>query len=308
MKLATAITVAAAFCLWLAVLFSTATYYAAIVVVAVAGIAWGFHQLRKARLLEDVPRSTIRAAAQGYVDLHGVAALTPLKSPLSGTPCCWWSLAVWSRNLNNEWKLLPDRFDFSDELIRLVDDTGECLVNPADAEISGMQRVEKYGVEADPALAAQASHKSRYRFVEETLPAGAALTINGLLTCLPRDFPSAVAGAATDMLVKPPDGRRFLISAMAEDRAVAHYRGAAGLAFRHVFVLVVMGLLVEQTWQFLERQEPCPEASPVAAACVLGDLYREMSMRAPADAPPLTPSEQEAVDRALADSQPERAD
>ena len=98
-----------------------------------------FALLRRARLLEDTPTSLIRSAAQGYVELRGRARLLPgppIVSPLSDTPCAWWSYRVQERHRENdktEWRTVED--ETSGELFLLSDTTGDCIIDPDDATV-----------------------------------------------------------------------------------------------------------------------------------------------------------------------------
>lgn len=104
---------------------------------------FGFVQLRRARLLEDTPTSRIRSAAQGYVELHGIARLLPgpeIRSPLSAERCCWWRYKIEQRRTEHhsgkrrvEWVVIDE--GVSEELFLLADDTGECVVDPVGATI-----------------------------------------------------------------------------------------------------------------------------------------------------------------------------
>ena len=48
----------------------------------------GFKRLRRKRLIENIPTSTIRGLAMGLVELYGEARTkTPLKSPLTKADC-----------------------------------------------------------------------------------------------------------------------------------------------------------------------------------------------------------------------------
>lgn len=103
----------------------------------------GFWQLRRGRILEDTPTSKIRSAAQGYVELVGLARLLPgpdIISPLSGQRCCWWDYkierqhSVWRNGRRTtEWEVIES--GTSDELFLLVDPTGECIVDPEGATV-----------------------------------------------------------------------------------------------------------------------------------------------------------------------------
>ncbi|TXH03839.1 MAG: hypothetical protein E6R07_10535 [Nevskiaceae bacterium] len=98
-----------------------------------------FSLLRRARLLEDTPTSLVRSAAQGYVELRGRARLLPgppIVSPLSDTPCVWWSYRVQERvreESRNEWRTIEH--ETSGELFLLADPTGECIIDPDHADV-----------------------------------------------------------------------------------------------------------------------------------------------------------------------------
>ncbi len=53
-----------------------------------------------ARMMEDMPRSKIRSAAQGFVELSGIQDPlegTPLSAPLTGSACTWWDYKIEKR-------------------------------------------------------------------------------------------------------------------------------------------------------------------------------------------------------------------
>lgn len=103
----------------------------------------GFRRLGRARLLENLPTSRIRSAAQGYVELGGHARWLPgpdITAPLSGARCCWWQYSVQKkreRNFGNErrseWVTIDS--GTSDDLFILDDGTGQCVVDPVGATV-----------------------------------------------------------------------------------------------------------------------------------------------------------------------------
>ncbi len=106
----------------------------------IALLVGGFVFIYRARLMEDTPTSLIRSAAQGYVELSGHARLLPgppIVSPLSDTPCAWWSYRVQERDRNgkdNQWRTIEE--ETSGELFLLADPTGECIVDPDYASVT----------------------------------------------------------------------------------------------------------------------------------------------------------------------------
>lgn len=112
-------------------------------VLGIVALVYGFVQFSRARLLENLPTSRLRSAAQGYVELHGHARLLPgpeITAPLSGARCCWWDYRVEERRTvtrggkrQTEWVVI-DR-GTSDDLFLLDDGSGECAVDPVGAKV-----------------------------------------------------------------------------------------------------------------------------------------------------------------------------
>lgn len=111
-----------------------------VILLCIGLLSYGFVLIYRARLMEDTPTSLIRSAAQGYVELSGHARLLPgppIVSPLSDTPCAWWSYRVQERDRNgkdNQWRTIEE--ETSGELFLLADTTGECIVDPDYASVT----------------------------------------------------------------------------------------------------------------------------------------------------------------------------
>ncbi|NOT14989.1 MAG: hypothetical protein HOP21_05305 [Methylotenera sp.] len=126
------------------------------------------------RLLKitEAPISTIAAAAQGYIELHGTAFTSkPLHTPYHGISCVWYRAFVYV-NQANRWQKKPEDYRLieyaeSKDVFQLKDATGECSVNPKGAEIIYAQQ--------------RTSYKNNHRYIEEFLPAGKALYVLGQL-------------------------------------------------------------------------------------------------------------------------------
>ena len=91
---------------------------------------------RRNRVIEDVPTSTIAAAAQGYVELRGIAAPSAgntLTGRLTHIPCIWYRFVVTDATDSSEKRVA----DFGTRSVPFVlrDKTGECLVDPGQAEV-----------------------------------------------------------------------------------------------------------------------------------------------------------------------------
>lgn len=101
-------------------------------VLGVFGFLRGFSLLKRKRLLQDTPRSTVRAAALGPVEISGQAAGPyTLVSPLSTTDCYYYRLVTTilqgSRKRTCSIEECAPLF--------LNDDTGKVMVDPRGAEI-----------------------------------------------------------------------------------------------------------------------------------------------------------------------------
>ena len=124
----------------------------------------GFRLLQRKRLIMDIPRSTVRAAALGPVEITGKAAGPyTLVSPLSQTDCLYYRIAVQSK---------PKK-DFSNTKMRelsaplYVDDgTGKMMVYPAQCELQ-LDVTEQRNEYGRAALALEGYNKEGAEFVQE---------------------------------------------------------------------------------------------------------------------------------------------
>ncbi len=108
---------------------------------------YAIYFLKTARNIEDSPTSKIRSAAQGYVELTGVAK--PLTTPstigkLTQKPCAWYRYTIevfetinTATQTQASWNLLDQ--GISKEAFLLDDGTGQCIIQPGDAEIMATQ-------------------------------------------------------------------------------------------------------------------------------------------------------------------------
>lgn len=121
---------------------------------------WRYLEIAKA------PVSTIAAAAQGYIELNGIASMDPpLKSPLHNVPCVWYRAWVYARDHKELWRLAS--YMQSDAVFQLEDETGACTVNPHGAEVVHVLK--------------KTSNHHNHRYVEEYLPANKPLYLIGHL-------------------------------------------------------------------------------------------------------------------------------
>lgn len=146
---------------------------------------FGFLQYMRAlhryRLIENMPRSLLRSAAQGYVELHGTARLLPgepILAPLSGKSCVWFSYAVAERRRGSNGKtswVTVERGTSTDHF-QLHDETGDCIIDPEGAEIIAVHKDQWYGdtrlPQAGPPPGQGWFRSGRYRYTEARLQEG----------------------------------------------------------------------------------------------------------------------------------------
>jgi hypothetical protein len=153
-------------------------------VAALAGFVAAFVFLHRKRLMEDTPTTSVRAAAQGYVELEGVALLMdgpPIVCPLTATRCVWWRYTVEEKRRTSngrggtrtEWVTIAR--GLSDDSFLLDDGSGRCVVDPVGARVIPAVRRRWYGGAARPDIGPEAGRGfwraafSRYRYTEELI-------------------------------------------------------------------------------------------------------------------------------------------
>ena len=98
-----------------------------------------FRSLHRFRFMFATPTSKIRSAAQGFVELKGLAELMledTIVSPFSGARCVWYHCTIdkkQRRGKRTTWTSISD--ECSEHLFRLVDDSGECIIDPDHARV-----------------------------------------------------------------------------------------------------------------------------------------------------------------------------
>lgn len=106
------------------------------VMALISFFAW-LSALSRLRSVRDTPTSKVVSAAQGYVELIGRGRPfgdPPLISKLRQLPCLWYRYRVEEKNgSDDKWRTL-DSGESSDSFV-LRDGTGDCVVDPENAEI-----------------------------------------------------------------------------------------------------------------------------------------------------------------------------
>jgi hypothetical protein len=102
------------------------------------GFFWGFKRLRRKRMIENIPTSTIRAMALGLVEVKGKAErISPLRSPLTNTECVLYKYLVEEYRQSGKsgrWVTIASGNSFN-VAFWLDDTTAKVLVFPQGAEL-----------------------------------------------------------------------------------------------------------------------------------------------------------------------------
>jgi hypothetical protein len=161
-------------------------------VLSAAGIPiclWlGLWRLKVARTITDTPMSRVRSAAQGYVEVSGIARTFEGKAnaaPLTLLPSVWWYYRIEQAKDSNDrdgWRTI--RSDTSDANFLLHDDSGHCVVDPQGAEVFPAIRKVWYGSQDWPAPElGTGNHLTglfhRYRYTEHHIPHESVVNVIG---------------------------------------------------------------------------------------------------------------------------------
>jgi len=108
-------------------------------VITTVAFLFALRNWQKSRFMADTPTSTIRAAAQGYTELKGVAQPLvdePVVGHLTQKPCVWWSYCIEKRvRTNKSWRWQTVESGTSPWPFRLDDQTDQCFIDAAGAKI-----------------------------------------------------------------------------------------------------------------------------------------------------------------------------
>lgn len=131
----------------------SATDYMILYGVLLAGFGcllyYSFVAFRRYRFVDGTATSKIRSAAQGHVELKGLAEFMhndTILSPFSSSRCVWYHCSMDKKVRSGKkvtWTNITD--DLSSQMFRLVDDSGECNVDPDFAHVIPETDVTWYG-------------------------------------------------------------------------------------------------------------------------------------------------------------------
>ena len=138
-----------------------------------------FKAFKRFRFMDATATSLVRSAAQGHVELKGLGEWLPnggIFSPFSKSRCVWYHCTIEKRKKsgkNTSWVNVSE--ETSDELFRLVDETGHCIIDPDHANVVPEHDVTWYGNNQSDFSNAPAASKwisltsGRYRFRERLI-------------------------------------------------------------------------------------------------------------------------------------------
>lgn len=151
-------------------------------------IAQWFKKTRWLRLIKDTPTSKIKSAAQGKVELSGIAKHiqdSKLISPLTGRECVWYHYYIEEYQEKNDgaWEVI--RNEVSTDLFALEDETGQCIVNPEGATVQCFLSEHWYhgdhfpGKLPTPRKRLIISNNEKYRYTERWIEHDEPLFVHG---------------------------------------------------------------------------------------------------------------------------------
>lgn len=147
--------------------------------VAATAFVTGWRYFLRLQVVEDTPKSLVRSAAQGYVELSGTTKLMPgdpILAPLTRIPCIWWSYCVEEHvgaGKSSHWQTIST--ETSGELFWLEDVTGRCVVDPDKAIVYPSSKDVWYGSSATPEGGPHMGGMhfgGRYRYTEQRMLEG----------------------------------------------------------------------------------------------------------------------------------------
>ena len=98
-----------------------------------------YRSYHRFRFMDGTATAKIRSAPQGYIELKGLGEWMPgdqIHSPFSGQRCVWFHCLIDRRQRGGKragWVNISDQR--SEHLFHLVDETGECVIDPDDAQV-----------------------------------------------------------------------------------------------------------------------------------------------------------------------------
>ena len=111
---------------------------AGIAILSLGGLVAWLGALRRYRVIADTPTAMLRSVPQGYAELAGTAHAVPGEELLrygKAPPCLWYLAIIVEQNRRFGKTRTHTRIERSDDTFLIEDGTGECIVDPARAEV-----------------------------------------------------------------------------------------------------------------------------------------------------------------------------
>ena len=176
-------------------------------------IHFAFKTFRRFRYMDGTATSRIRSAAQGLVELKGLAEWLPddsFVSPFSGNRCVWYHCTIDEKQQGGRrttWTNISD--ERSSQLFRLVDETGDCAIDPDDAHVIPESDRTWYGSSTESKLNPPAGNAwvakigfGKYRFRERLIRPATGLYALGWFQTLHSNPSDEFVSRQTEDLVK----------------------------------------------------------------------------------------------------------
>jgi hypothetical protein len=116
---------------------------AGITVLSLGGLVAWLSALKRYRVIADTPTAMLRSAAQGYVELTGICRANDDEELLhyGKAPACLWYLAtIVEQDRGFGRSRTHTRFERSEDTFLIDDGSGECVVDPENAEVLSAHR------------------------------------------------------------------------------------------------------------------------------------------------------------------------
>lgn len=175
-------------------------------------VYYSFRAFRRFRYIDGTATSKIRSAAQGLVELKGLAEWLDgdsITSPFSNNRCVWYHCTIEKRQRSGKrtsWSNVSD--ECSSHLFRLVDDTGWCVIDPDHAHVIAESDVTWYGSSTEARFDAPAKsgwlslNMGNYRFRERLIRPATSLYALGEFRSFQNTLSEEMIGKQVEDLVR----------------------------------------------------------------------------------------------------------
>lgn len=116
---------------------------AGITILSLGGLVAWLAALKRYRVIADTPTAMLRSAAQGYVELTGTCRANGEEELLrygKAPPCLWYMATIIEHERSFGKSRTHTRFERSEDTFVIEDGTGECVIDPENAEVLSAHR------------------------------------------------------------------------------------------------------------------------------------------------------------------------